>query len=198
MQLQKCNILMLGAKGVGKSCLSWRFATSLFSAHIDPTIDDVPTSTITFDNNSFTCHYLDVKDQQWELLESYVKGCDAVMLVYSIIERESLEEARKLGEAIRKLRSKLPMVVIGTMKELREQRIVKEDEGREVARGLKCGFWEVSAATGENCERVQEALCRAYLARVEEEKEKKETEGKDKDKGKDKGKGKHKRGCVIM
>lgn len=156
------------------------------------------------------------------------------MLIYSVTDRDSLEEVRKLGEAIRKLDdepngststadgkrggmrdgngilvdpngpngpsipngrgSKLPIVVIGTMKELDEERVVEEEEGRGVARGLKCGFWEVSAATGENCERVQEALCRVYLARFEEERERRAAE----DKGKDKGKGKQKRGCVIL
>ncbi|CCX30349.1 Similar to Ras-related protein RSR1; acc. no. P13856 [Pyronema omphalodes CBS 100304] len=234
IKLHKCHVLMLGAKGTGKSCLSSRFATSLYSPLTDPTIDDVPTSSITFDNTRFTCHYLDVKSQQWDLLEGYVSSSDAVMLIYSVTDRDSLEEVRKLGEAIRKLDdepngststadgkrggmrdgngilvdpngpngpsipngrgSKLPIVVIGTMKELDEERVVEEEEGRGVARGLKCGFWEVSAATGENCERVQEALCRVYLARFEEERERRAAE----DKGKDKGKGKQKRGCVIL
>lgn len=72
---------------------------------------------------------------------------DGFLLVYSIIDDQTLEELRDIREQILRVHrdKKVPMVVIGNKADLaKRDRAVSKEEGKALADEFGAGFLEVS------------------------------------------------------
>jgi len=65
-----------------------------------------------------------------DTLERHVKWADGFLLMYSVTDRPSLEEARRLKEVVYTHRhAEIPMVLVANKSDLLTARAVTEDEG---------------------------------------------------------------------
>ena len=107
-----------------------------------------------------------------ETLVRHVKWADGFVLMLSVTDRASLEEARRLKEVVYTHRHQdVPVVLIANKSDLLTARAVTEDEGLELAGEMDCPKYELSVAEGYTAvgEAMEELLCqlkREYVKSV--------------------------------
>jgi GTPase KRas len=144
--------VLLGSAGVGKSAVTLRYIRNLFITDYDPTLEDYYKHTTVVSNTAYSLSILDTAGMEdYEpLLDEWIDKKQAVLLVFSLELRDSLEKldffAHKVMVKYAKSRKPV-MVVVGNKADL--QRKVGRDEGKMFAEKYGCRYYEVSAATGE-------------------------------------------------
>ncbi|KAH0506174.1 GTP-binding protein Rit2 [Microtus ochrogaster] len=80
--------------------------------------------------------------------EQYMRGGEGFIICYSVIDRQSFQEAAKLKELIFQVRHtyEIPLVLVGNKIDLEQFRQVSTEEGMNLAREYNCPFFETSAA----------------------------------------------------
>ncbi|MES1914472.1 MAG: hypothetical protein MHM6MM_006536 [Cercozoa sp. M6MM] len=165
------RLVVLGGGAVGKSSLTLRFVSGNFVDGVhDPTIEDTYRQTIEVDGEVSTAEVVDTAGQQEfrVLLGSWITSCEAVVIVYSVTSRESLEEAEEFYKQVQRRREgeDLPIVLVGNKCDLEEQRVVSKKEGEQLAQSWTNATWmEASAKTPVNdIELFEEAVrrCRKH------------------------------------
>lgn len=70
------------------------------------------------------------------------------LLVYSIIDDQTLEELREIREQILRVHRdrKVPMVIVGNKIDLAKDRVVSKEEGKSLANEFNASFIEVSVS----------------------------------------------------
>ncbi|KAJ6164473.1 ras small monomeric GTPase, partial [Penicillium chermesinum] len=106
------HIVVLGAGGVGKSCLTAQFVQNVWIESYDPTIEDSYRKQIEVD-----CYLV---------RELYMKQGQGFLLVFSITSMSSLNELSELREQIIRIKDdeKVPLVIVGNKSDLEEDRAV--------------------------------------------------------------------------
>jgi GTPase KRas protein len=99
-----------------------------------------------------------------ETQERLIRGCEAVILVYSITSRKSFENVKAWYDQVRSIRggNQVPIYLVGSKCDLEAQRQVATIEAVVLAAKLRLGepFREVSARTGENVDAVFNSVVR--------------------------------------
>jgi len=169
------KIVILGNGGVGKSALTIRFVQSEFLATYRPTIEDTYRKRIQLDGKSSVL--LDILDTAGQedyaaLREVYIRGGEGFVIVYSITDRKSFQEACDYRERILRVKetSNVPMILVGNKVDLEDQRTVKREEAEYFAKTFGLPFLETSAQSGTNCEELFQILGKAVKAAQSTEK----------------------------
>jgi len=183
------KVAVVGAGGVGKSCITIRFVQSKFIKKYSPTIEDFYRKAISLDdNNVYTLDIMDTAGQEEfsALRESYMRSGQGFLLVYAVNSRTSFEECKNLRNQILRARDKdadkVPIVLLGNKCDMpAEDREVTAEEGKALAQEFGCIFFETSAKENIN---VTEAFTSVTRKIVEiqnsDEGKKKEKQGKSK------------------
>ncbi|XP_033729364.1 circularly permutated Ras protein 1-like [Pecten maximus] len=92
--------------------------------------------------------------------DQYTRTGDAFLLVYSITDRSSFEEAEAIYDMLLKIKgdNHVPAVLCGNKIDLDATRDVSHDEGKVLAQKLGIPFMETSAKDGTNITQVFEVL----------------------------------------
>lgn len=71
---------------------------------------------------------------------------DGFMLVYSVVDDQTLEELRSIREQILRVHrdKKVPMIVVGNKVDMKKDRAVSKEEGKALADEFGASFVEVS------------------------------------------------------
>ena len=79
--------------------------------------------------------------------EQYIRNGRGFLLVYSVTDEQSLQEATKLYKQVLRVkdRTEYPVLLVANKVDLVGQRKVTEEEGRRVAEELKLPYIETSA-----------------------------------------------------
>jgi GTPase SAR1 family protein len=168
------SIMVLGSAHTGKTTLLTSHLFNVFSGFYAPTFDQVflgPTPKTHPGIKKVT--FLDVgasSDITDRLLPPYLTISDAIVLVFSLVSRSSLEDITKRWLPLAKQYRK-PILLVGTMKELRraavpigDTREVTEMEGMRVAGRIGAVWYgECSALTEEGLADVFENAVKASL-----------------------------------
>ena len=135
--MREYKLVVLGAGGVGKSCLTVQFVQGVYLDTYDPTIEDSYRKTIEIDNKVFDLEILDTAGiaQFTAMRELYIKSGMGFLLVYSVTDRQSLEELMELREQVLRIKDsdRVPMVLIGNKADLINERVISVEEGIEVS-----------------------------------------------------------------
>jgi len=163
------KIAVFGGRGVGKSKLTDRFAYDRFiPPHFNPGLEEYYRKKVTVDGDTIVLDVLDLPKQEEERLAEYyyilernMASCDAVLFVYAIDRRESLEEIDEFVQKLLRVKDYEPVAVVlcGNKIDLESERTVSTEEGMKYAETLGCPFVETSAKTGEN---VLDAFITSY------------------------------------
>ncbi|EDO25607.1 predicted protein, partial [Nematostella vectensis] len=158
------RVVVLGSGGVGKTSLVKRFISGTFSEQYTPTVGDLYEKSVTLskDFNAF----LEIMDTAGSypfpaMKKLTIQNADAFVLVYSVDEKASLQEALELQREIVYIKGKtVPMVLVGNKTDLvsEELRQSTRAQMRKVSRerGVLCS--EASAKLGLNIGGVFTAL----------------------------------------
>lgn len=91
------------------------------------------------------------------------RNAEGIMLVYSVTDRASFEQIKSLYEQVKEAKeiddlSLIPVVLVGNKIDLKDQRKVSTEEGKQFADELNIPFLEVSAKTQENIDEAFQKL----------------------------------------
>ena len=147
--------IIVGDSGVGKSSLLYRYTDQDWNPHYIATIG-VDFKVLTFERNNKV-----VKLQLWDtagqerfrtITHSYYRGAHAVMLVFSVTDRESFDNVKRWVGDVRKYGSEtVPMVLVGNKSDVPEsQRVVPDEEAEALAESLGCKYVKASAKENMN------------------------------------------------
>jgi len=159
------KIAVLGAGGVGKSCLSLRYVKNALVDVYDPTIEDAFRQQTVIDGNTCMLDILDTAGQEdmKMLRRQWVQDRDGFVLVYSIVDKRSFEELGSFLSLIRSMKQKVtPMVIVGNKSDMKDQRTVQAADAEALARQHGAKYIEASARTGECVVETFELLVRTW------------------------------------
>ena len=103
-------------------------------------------------------------------LERCVFHGDMFLILYSITDRSSFEEADRIASFVkdRKQADTALVILVGTKRDLEHFREVDESEGSELAHQIDCPFYEISISECDGYKEVTEMLhgcIKAFLQR---------------------------------
>uniref|UniRef100_A0A7E4VV89 Ras family protein n=1 Tax=Panagrellus redivivus TaxID=6233 RepID=A0A7E4VV89_PANRE len=143
------KLVVIGEGGVGKSSLTIQFFQRQFLDYYDPTIEDQYIQHCEIDGNWVIMDVLDTAGQEEysAMREQYIRNGRGFLLVYSVTDEQSLQEAKKLYKQVLRVkdREEYPVLLVANKVDLVSQRRVSEEDGRRAADELKLPYIETSA-----------------------------------------------------
>ena len=160
------NLVVLGAGGVGKTSLVTRFVKNEFPECHEPTVEDLYEKPIHLRKG--VSAFLQVLDtagtyQFPAMRRLTLQFGEAFILVYSVNDPDSLNEALKLQQEIYEAKGTedVPMVLVGNKCDLAsgtDKRLVSHAIASTLSRGKNCILAETSAKYDVNVSGVFTAL----------------------------------------
>ena len=152
------KVLMIGDSGVGKTCLIQRFDKGEFKANTLPTIAiDFVTKIVPVRERRLKMQIWDTAGQERynTLTSSFFKSTNGVLVVFALNSRASFDSVSKWMNQIHALASKdVVVLLVGNKADLPKERQVTTDEGEALAKNYSCRYFETSAASGSNVDKV--------------------------------------------
>ncbi|KAI4866200.1 ras-domain-containing protein [Hypoxylon rubiginosum] len=161
------HVVVLGAGGVGKSCLTAQFVHNEWIESYDPTIEDSYRTQVAVDGRQVVLEILDTAgtEQFVAMRDLYMKTGQGFLLVFSITSTSSLAELAGLRDEIIRIKDdeNVPIVICGNKADLEDQRSVPRTKGFQISQRWGAPYYEASARTRTNVEEVFIDLCRQML-----------------------------------
>ncbi|KAL4988441.1 ras-domain-containing protein [Aspergillus falconensis] len=158
------HIVVLGAGGVGKSCLTAQFVQNVWIESYDPTIEDSYRKHIEVDGRQCILEILDTAGT--EQFKLYMKQGQGFLLVFSITSMSSLNELAELREQIVRIKDdeNVPIVIVGNKSDLEEDRAVPRARAFSLSQSWgSAPYYETSARRRANVNEVFIDLCRQII-----------------------------------
>ena len=160
-KLFEAKIITLGDGQVGKSSLILRYVDNSFSTNYLSTIGvDSKYKKIKLNGEEIKVKIFDTAGQERfrSITSDYIRKANGMLLVYDITHKPSFENVENWINNLKEETGQkmIPCVLIGNKKELTEERVIKEDQGKELAKKLEMEehFYETSCSTGENVQKA--------------------------------------------
>ena len=155
------KVTLLGAGGVGKSALTLRIISGVFTPTYNPTVEDYYRHDTQVDGvGPCIVEILDTAgtEQFASMRQLYISNCRAFALVYSVDDRASFDETVEIYHQIVAAvdhPSEITVILVGNKCDLEECREVETAEGKQVAKTVmnNCTFVETSAKDGTNVQK---------------------------------------------
>ncbi|CAI7721008.1 Ras-like protein ORAB-1 [Plasmodium vivax India VII] len=152
------KILLIGDSGVGKSCLLLRFADDTYTDSYISTIGvDFKIKTIEIEDKIIKLQIWDTAGQERfrTITSSYYRGAQGIIIVYDVTDRDSFNNVKNWIIEIEKYASEdVQKVLIGNKIDLKNDRNVSYEEGKELADSCNIQFLETSAKIAHNVEQA--------------------------------------------
>jgi small GTP-binding protein len=158
------RVLLLGDSSVGKTCFLLRYCDKTFQeAHLSTIGLDyrLKSMTLTIGKN--------IKLQIWDtagqdrfraITKNYYKGANGIILIYDVTNLQSYENVKNWINQIKEEAN--PNVVVylaGNKIDVEEKdKVVKTEEGQKIAEQYNLPFYETSAKSGINVNKVFEDI----------------------------------------
>lgn len=160
------KIIIIGESGVGKTAMLHKYITGNFRADHKSTIGaDFHTNDLSVDNKTITLQIWDTAGQErfQSLGNAFYRGADACILVYDITDQDSfqqIEDWKQKFESQTQIDNAkdYPFLLLGNKSDLKGQRKVSEQMGKDYASRHSMFFFETSAKDGNNIKRAMEKI----------------------------------------
>lgn len=144
------HAVVLGLDGVGKSALTVRFLTRRFIWEYDKNLEMTYRHHMTLDGQYVALDIMDTAGENTE--EKLVKLAsfgELFFILYSITDRISFMEARRLGRYFKKVKNNnSTLILVATKTDQERHRKIRETEGLGLAKELGSVFCEISISEG--------------------------------------------------
>ncbi|KAF5398612.1 GTPase KRas [Paragonimus heterotremus] len=162
--MQEYKLVVLGSGGVGKSALTVQFVQGIFVEKYDPTIEDSYRKQLEIDGRQCMLEILDTAgtEQFTAMRDLYMKNGQGFVLCYSITSQSTFNDLGELHQQIQRVKDvpKIPLILVGNKCDLDSERVVGQDQGRNLARIWGCSFLETSAKARINVDEIFKDLVR--------------------------------------
>ncbi len=166
--MQRCPLCLnlfahsLGEAAVGKSSCVERFVRNEFFEFQQPTIGAAfLTQTVNLGDTIVKFEIWDTAGQERyrSLAPMYYRGAAAALVVYDITDHESFNCAKTWIEELQRQGSAdIVIAIAGNKVDLDSKREVYSSDAQAYAKENGCIFFETSAKTGENINKIFEAV----------------------------------------
>ncbi|ETO19181.1 hypothetical protein RFI_18052 [Reticulomyxa filosa] len=157
MSSSEAKVVVVGAGGAGKSALVVRFITDHFHDTYDPTIEDSYRKQISINEEGLVLEVLDTAGQEEfsSFHDAWIRDGNGFILVFSLCDRSTLDSISAFREKILRSKDKtsFPMVVVGTKKDLENERQFSTKEVKDLTDKWGVDYIEASAYTRENVDK---------------------------------------------
>ena len=167
----KVKVLIIGASGVGKTCLLTRFCDEVTPSSTISTIGiDFKTKVVKVDGTAMRLLVYDTAGQEKyrTITSSFYRGSAGVVLVYDVTDEASFHSISELWmPRLEELSGKnVSKVLVGNKIDKEAARTVPTRLGEGLADEFGIPFFETSAMTGDGVENAFLHLAAAIKARV--------------------------------
>ncbi|KAH0787789.1 small GTP-binding protein [Histomonas meleagridis] len=169
----EAKVVLLGTTMVGKTSI----VTRVTSGEFDPSIK--PTIGACYASKSFDVDGKTVKLQIWDtagqerfktLVPMYYRGAKVAVIVFSVTDSASLGEIDFWATGVKSGTSPPPVLfVIGNKIDLVDERVVSTEQGQEVANKHGAEYFEISATTGDNVDKMIMRVAQVALNSIKDE-----------------------------
>jgi len=166
-QRQDFKVVILGASGVGKTCLGLRFVKDQFVTYTASTIGaSFLVKELVFNNQKVTLQIWDTAGQERfrSMAPLYYRGAVAAILVFSITDEASFE---KLKEWVRELQSNadepLVLAIACNKADLSDQRVVLMETATQYAASIGALIYETSAKSNTGVSQLFHEVARRLV-----------------------------------
>ena len=158
------KVLLLGDSTVGKTCFLLRYCDKTFQeAHLSTIGLDYRLKTMTLENGK------NIKLQIWDtagqdrfraITKNYYKGANGIILIYDVTNMQSYENVKNWIAQIKEEANQNVLIYLaGNKIDVSEDlRVVKTEDGKKIADEFKLPFYETSAKSGTNVNKIFEEL----------------------------------------
>ena len=160
------KICFLGDPAVGKTSCIIRHTEKRFEDSYKLTIGtDISAKLMRVEDKNIYIIIWDIGGQErYQILrESYLQGSFGAIIVFSVTNKDSFAHINDWLNEYRKTCGDLPAVLLANKIDLKDQRVVSEEEIKKKAEELGCTYLITSAKTGENIDEAFELLIHKIL-----------------------------------
>ena len=154
------RICLVGDAGVGKTSLLTRFCDNTFNNNYTSTIGvDFKVVTLKYKNIIIKLHIWDTAGQERfkSMAINYFRTSHGFMFIYDITEKESFENIQNwIDLAFSNSNTVGINFLVGNKSDIENQRQVSKDSAKDFANAKNLIFFETSAKSNENVEKVFE------------------------------------------
>ena len=157
IDIRVINIIVIGDTIAGKTCLINNYLginNTYETIRSDYYVKKIKNS----DNIIYSLKIWDTPGMEsYRSLVLYrLKNMRGIILVYSIDNENTFNNINNWINSIEHVIdiSKTPIILVGNKKDLENERIISEEEGRKIAEDYNFKFFETSAKTGENVNEI--------------------------------------------
>uniref|UniRef100_A0A0B6ZM95 small monomeric GTPase n=1 Tax=Arion vulgaris TaxID=1028688 RepID=A0A0B6ZM95_9EUPU len=146
------KIVVLGGAGVGKTAFTVRYITKRYIGDYAPNTEMMYTHRLVGTRDEATLEILDTAYQSPpETMEKHIRWAEGFILMYSVTDRHSYQDAYKLKDTIFQTRgADVPVVLVANKHDLLTARAVTEDECDNLAGEMDCPRFQISVAEGQD------------------------------------------------
>ena len=170
---ERINIMSLGNSTVGKSSFIVRFTENNFKETYLATVGiDFKVKTVTIKEKNYKLFFYDTSGQEKykSLSFNIIKNAHGIILMYDITNRISFESISDWIKSVKDQKGEnFPMILLGNKMDMEDKRIVKEEEGKQLANEYNIDFYETSNLNGINVQEAGLALVKKILDKREKE-----------------------------
>ena len=152
--------IIIGDAAVGKSNLLLRFAQNDFKMEYQLTIGvEFGAKNLEINNKKYRLQIWDTAGQEnyRSITRAYYKNSVCAILVYDITKRDSFEHISSwIEDCLAQSPKTVFMVLVGNKCDLNDQRQVSTEEGQNMAKDNNMIFYETSAKSGLNVDKIFE------------------------------------------
>jgi len=152
------RICMVGDAGVGKTSLLTRFCDNTFNNNYTSTIGvDFKVVTLKYQNIITKLHVWDTAGQERfkSMAINYFRSSHGFMFIYDITEKESFENIQNwIDLAFSNSNTVGINFLVGNKSDIENQRQISKDTAKDFANEKNLIFFETSAKSNENVEKV--------------------------------------------
>ncbi len=164
--------IIIGDAAVGKSNLLLRFTQDDFKSEYQLTIGvEFGAKNITINNKNYRLQIWDTAGQEnyRSITRAYYKNSVCAILVYDISNRDSFEHISNwIEDCLAQSPKTVFMVLVGNKSDLNDKRKVTLEEGQQMAKNNNMLFFETSAKTGENVDKIFEESAKEINKKINE------------------------------
>ena len=164
--------IIIGDAAVGKSNLLLRFSQDDFKSEYQLTIGvEFGAKNLDIDNKKYRLQIWDTAGQEnyRSITRAYYKNSVCAILVYDITNRDSFEHISSwVEDCLAQSPKTVFMVLVGNKSDLSEKRKVSIEEGQQMAKNNNMIFFEASAKTGDNVDKIFEESAKEINKKINE------------------------------
>ena len=162
--------IIVGNAAVGKSNICYRFTKGEFIEQYQVTINlDFTYKNIKIGDNDYRIQIWDTVGQECfkSISRGYYKNSVCALVVYDITNRDTfnnvlswIDEVKKNGP------NTITLILVGNKSDLNDKRVISIEEGENFAHNNNMLFYETSALTGDNINKLFEDSIRHITDKI--------------------------------